>query len=127
MMRKVIVSEFLTLDGVMEDPSGAEGTAQGGWGFKFGRMEGQGKFKFDELFACGALLLGRPDPTPGDLEGGLRVLRHGCAANNSEACNNLALVMSQGLGVPEDGAGALFMFDKLCKRGNATSCRNAAT
>ena len=58
-MRKVIVSEFLTLDGVMEDPGGAEGTAQGGWSFKFGPIEGQNKFKFDELFASGALLLGR--------------------------------------------------------------------
>ena len=50
-VRKVIVSKFLTLDGVMEDLGGAEGTALGGWSFKFGRIEGQDKFKFDELFS----------------------------------------------------------------------------
>jgi dihydrofolate reductase len=58
-MRKIIVSEFVTLDGVMEDPGGAEGTAHGGWSFKFGRGDDQQKFKFDELFASDALLLGR--------------------------------------------------------------------
>lgn len=57
-MRKVIVSEFLTLDGVMEDPGGAEKTKHGGWSFKFWSEEAA-KFKFDELFACDALLLGR--------------------------------------------------------------------
>jgi Dihydrofolate reductase len=48
-MRKVIVSEFVTLDGVMEAPQ---------WSFQFGSEE-QEKYKFDELFACDALLLGR--------------------------------------------------------------------
>ena len=58
-MRKIIVSEFVTLDGIMDDPGGAEGTAHGGWSFKFGRSDDQNKFKSDELFACDALLLGR--------------------------------------------------------------------
>lgn len=49
-MRKVIVSEFVTLDGVMEAPHQ--------WSFQFGSEE-QEKYKFDELFACDALLLGR--------------------------------------------------------------------
>jgi len=49
----------MTLDGVIEDPGGSEGTAHGGWSFKFGRSEEQGKFKVDELFASDALLLGR--------------------------------------------------------------------
>lgn len=57
-MRKVIVSEFLTLDGVMEDPGGAEGFEHGGWSFQFWHEE-IAKFKFDELFASDALLLGR--------------------------------------------------------------------
>lgn len=57
-MRKLIVSEFVSLDGVMEDPGGAEKTKHGGWTFKFMSPEA-GKFKFDELFASGALLLGR--------------------------------------------------------------------
>jgi dihydrofolate reductase len=48
-MRRVIVSEFVSLDGVMEEPS---------WTFQFSSEEQQ-KFKFDELFASDALLLGR--------------------------------------------------------------------
>jgi hypothetical protein len=38
-MRKVIVSEYVTLDGVMEDPGGAEGFKHGGWSFGFGGAE----------------------------------------------------------------------------------------
>jgi dihydrofolate reductase len=57
-MRKVIVSEYVTLDGVMQDPGSAEGFEHGGWSFQFWN-EDAAKFKFDELFASGALLLGR--------------------------------------------------------------------
>src|SRR3982074_196514 len=57
-MRKVIVSEFVTLDGVMEDPGGAEGFKHGGWSFGFGGADQQ-QYKFEELFASDALLLGR--------------------------------------------------------------------
>ena len=57
-MRKVIVSEYVTLDGVIEDPGGAEGFKHGGWSFGFGGAEQQ-QYKFEELFACDALLLGR--------------------------------------------------------------------
>src|SRR6266550_4068318 len=57
-MRKVIVSEYVTLDGVMEDPGGAEGFKHGGWSFGFGGAEQQ-QYKFEELFASDALLLGR--------------------------------------------------------------------
>lgn len=49
-MRKIIVSEFLTLDGVMEAPNQ--------WSFQFGSAD-QSKYKYDELFASDALLLGR--------------------------------------------------------------------
>ncbi|WP_019009587.1 dihydrofolate reductase family protein [Deinococcus aquatilis] len=49
-MRKVIVTEFLTLDGVMEDPTP--------WQRGYSSLE-IGQFKSDELFGCGALLLGR--------------------------------------------------------------------
>lgn len=48
-MRKVVVSEFVSLDGVMENPS---------WTFRF-ESEERDKFKFDELAAADALLLGR--------------------------------------------------------------------
>lgn len=57
-MRKVIVSELLSLDGVMEDPGGAEGFAHGGWSMKFNDPEGM-RFKLEELMACDAMLLGR--------------------------------------------------------------------
>jgi len=57
-MGKVIVSEFVSLDGVMEDPGGAEKFEHGGWTMPYGNEE-IGKFKFDELFAGGAFLLGR--------------------------------------------------------------------
>ena len=57
-MRKVVVSEFVTLDGIIEDPGGSDGTKHGGWSFQYGSEE-QGKYKFDELFASDALLLGR--------------------------------------------------------------------
>ena len=36
-MARVIVSQFVTLDGVMEDPGGAEGFERGGWAFLFDR------------------------------------------------------------------------------------------
>ena len=48
-MRKIVVSEFVSLDGVMEDP---------GWTFQF-ESEDRDQFKFDELAAADALLLGR--------------------------------------------------------------------
>ena len=58
-MRRVIVSEFVLLDGVMEDPGGAEGFEHGGWAFQTDRGDEGDKFKFDELAAADALLLGR--------------------------------------------------------------------
>jgi len=57
-MAKVVVTEYVTLDGVMEDPGGGEGGQYGGWSFQFWSDEAA-KFKFDELFASDALLLGR--------------------------------------------------------------------
>jgi dihydrofolate reductase len=58
-MSKLVVSEFVTLVGVMEDPGGAEGFDRGGWAFKFERGPEGDKFKLDEVLAAGALLLGR--------------------------------------------------------------------
>lgn len=57
-MRKVVVSEYVSLDGVMEDPGGGEKTQHGGWSFQFWTDEAA-KYKYDELFASDALLLGR--------------------------------------------------------------------
>jgi dihydrofolate reductase len=56
---KIVVSEFVSVDGVMEDPGGAEGFERGGWAFKFDRGPVGDKFKLDEVIAGDALLLGR--------------------------------------------------------------------
>ena len=58
-MGKVIVSQFVTVDGVVEDPGGSENSPHGGWAFKFERGEEGDKFKMDELDDADALLLGR--------------------------------------------------------------------
>lgn len=58
-MGKLVVSEFITLDGVIEDPGGAEKAAIGGWAFRFARGPEGDKFKLDELTAGDLLLLGR--------------------------------------------------------------------
>src|SRR5712691_10180174 len=57
-MAKIIVTEFVSLDGVMEDPGGAEDFKYGGWTFEIERGEGD-KFKLDETTESDALLLGR--------------------------------------------------------------------
>ncbi|MFU1793181.1 dihydrofolate reductase family protein [Paenibacillus azoreducens] len=48
-MRKIIASEFVSLDGVMEEPN---------WTFQFNTDE-QNQFKYEELKACDTLLVGR--------------------------------------------------------------------
>jgi dihydrofolate reductase len=58
-MGRIVVSEFVTLDGVIEDPGGSEKSPYGGWAFKFERGEEGDRFKYDELMAADALLLGR--------------------------------------------------------------------
>ena len=56
---RLVVTEFVTLDGVMEDPGGAEQTPNGGWAFRFERGPEGDKFKLDELMAADVQLLGR--------------------------------------------------------------------
>src|SRR5215211_3669856 len=58
-MGKVVVSQFITLDGVVEDPGGAEEFDRGGWAFEFDRGAEGDKFKLDEVMASEVLLLGR--------------------------------------------------------------------
>lgn len=58
-MSKVVVSEFITLDGVIDSPGGEPEFERSGWAFQFERGPDGEKFKFDELMAAGALLLGR--------------------------------------------------------------------
>ena len=57
-MGDIVVTEFITVDGVAEDPGGSEGHPHGGWGFETVRGKGA-QFKLDELRATDALLLGR--------------------------------------------------------------------
>jgi len=58
-MGKIVVTEFISLDGVVEDPGGAEGYEHGGWSFTFDQGDEGRKFKLDELTAADAQLLGR--------------------------------------------------------------------
>jgi len=58
-MARVVVSEFVTLDGVFEDPGGSENFERGGWAFQFERGEDGDNFKLDETMGSDAMLLGR--------------------------------------------------------------------
>ena len=58
-MGKLVVTEFISLDGVVEDPGGSETFAHGGWTFTFDQGPDGPPFKRDELDAAGAQLLGR--------------------------------------------------------------------
>jgi dihydrofolate reductase len=55
---RIVVTEFVSLDGVMEDPGGAEGYEHGGWSFQVSRGDEGDKFKLDELLEAEAQLLG---------------------------------------------------------------------
>jgi dihydrofolate reductase len=56
---RIVVTEFVSLDGVVEDPGGAEDFKYGGWSFEISRGDEGDKFKLDETMASEALLLGR--------------------------------------------------------------------
>ena len=58
-MGKLIVTEFITLDGVVEDPGGSENLDRGGWAFKFERGQEGDEFKLGEVRDAEAQLLGR--------------------------------------------------------------------
>ena len=58
-MGRIVVSQFVTVDGVIEDPGGSEGMDRGGWAFLFDRGEDGNQFKLDEVMESSALLLGR--------------------------------------------------------------------
>jgi hypothetical protein len=49
-MRRIVVTEFVSLDGVIEEPH---------WTFEFDRGAEGNQFKYDELFGVSALLAGR--------------------------------------------------------------------
>jgi dihydrofolate reductase len=58
-MGRIVVTEFVSLDGVVEAPGGGESFRHGGWSFEFDRGEEGNRFKLDETLASDALLLGR--------------------------------------------------------------------
>ena len=58
-MGRIVVTEFVSLDGVTEDPGGAEDFKHGGWSFEISRGDEGDKFKLEETMASEALLLGR--------------------------------------------------------------------
>lgn len=58
-MGRIVVTEFVTMDGVMQDPGGSEGFERGGWAFQFNRGPAGDKFKLDETMEAEVLLMGR--------------------------------------------------------------------
>src|SRR5215216_3216243 len=58
-MGRIVITEFVSLDGVMEDPGGGENFRHGGWTFEIDRGQEGDKFKLDETLEAEALLLGR--------------------------------------------------------------------
>lgn len=59
MSGSIVVTEFISLDGVIEDPVGMEGSGLGNWTGPFHRGPQGDKFKMDELLGASALLFGR--------------------------------------------------------------------
>jgi dihydrofolate reductase len=57
-MGKLVVTEYVSIDGVFEDPGGSENAGHGGWTFAYFDQD-MLKFKFDELMAADVQLLGR--------------------------------------------------------------------
>jgi dihydrofolate reductase len=58
-MGRIVVTEFISLDGVIEDPGGAEDFKHSGWSFEISRGDEGNQFKLEETMATEALLLGR--------------------------------------------------------------------
>lgn len=58
-MGKLVVTEFVSIDGVFEDPGGSENFEYGGWTFEYDRGDDGDKFKLDEVMEADVHLLGR--------------------------------------------------------------------
>lgn len=59
MTRKIVVTDYISLDGVIEDPVGMEGSGLGNWTGPFKRGPAGDRFKMDELLAADCLIFGR--------------------------------------------------------------------
>jgi hypothetical protein len=58
-MGKLVVTEFVSVDGVLEDPGGAENYEHGGWTFEYDRGDAGNTFKLEELMEAEVQLFGR--------------------------------------------------------------------
>jgi dihydrofolate reductase len=58
-MGRIVATEFISLDGVIEDPGGSESYRHGGWTFEIPRGGEGDRFKLEELEEAEAQLLGR--------------------------------------------------------------------
>jgi dihydrofolate reductase len=58
-MGRLVVTEFVSIDGVFEDPGGSEDFEHGGWTFDYDRGDDGNTFKLDELMEADVQLLGR--------------------------------------------------------------------
>jgi dihydrofolate reductase len=58
-MGKLVVTEFVSIDGVFEDPGGAESYEHGGWNFEYDRGDDGNQYKLDELMDAEIQLFGR--------------------------------------------------------------------
>jgi dihydrofolate reductase len=58
-MGKLVVTEFVSIDGGFEDPGGSENYEYGGWTFEYDRGDEGNQFKMDELMDAEVQLLGR--------------------------------------------------------------------
>jgi dihydrofolate reductase len=58
-MGRIVVTEFISLDGVIEDPGGSEDFKYGGWTFEISSGDEGTQFKVDETMNSDAMLLGR--------------------------------------------------------------------
>ncbi len=69
-MGTFVVTEFVSVDGVFEDPGGAEGYEHGGWTFEYDRGSDGDRYKLDELNDAEIQLLGRVTPTTSSMSSG---------------------------------------------------------
>jgi dihydrofolate reductase len=58
-MGRLVVTEFISIDGVIEDPGGAEDYEHSGWTFEYDRGDDGNRFKLDELIEADVQLFGR--------------------------------------------------------------------
>jgi dihydrofolate reductase len=59
MARKIVATQYVSLDGVIEDPVGMEGSGLGNWTGPFSRGPDGDKFKLEELLGADAMIYGR--------------------------------------------------------------------